>query len=81
MFIMIYFIESSRCLYDILPGFNEDGLGAIINSSRGINYAYVSKINDKTYTPEEFGEAANASAQNMQYEINHILENNSLLAW
>ncbi len=53
---------------DILGCFNEDGLGAIINSSRGIMYAYMKK--DKNYDPENFGEAAREETIAMTKSIN-----------
>ena len=35
-----------------LDGFNEDGLGAVVNSSRGIDYAYVSSVGERNFKPE-----------------------------
>ena len=56
---------------DLLPYFNEDGLGAIVNSSRGIIAAY------KQPAYERFGEAgfagaARQAALNMKEDINSI---------
>ena len=55
---------------DILPNFNEDRLGAIINSSRKIMYAYKYF---EGFKPEEFREAAFFSAEKMKHEINEAL--------
>ena len=54
---------------DILPCFNEDGLGAIVNSSRGIMCAY--KKGD--WKEEEFKEAARAEAIRMKEDITSVL--------
>ncbi len=52
---------------DIKYGFNENGLGAIVNSSRAIMFAYVK---NKNYPPEKFAEAARAEVVNMIENIN-----------
>ena len=52
---------------DIKNGFKRDGLGAIVNSSRDIIYAYGK--NDK-YPPEEFFKAAKETIILMNQEIN-----------
>ncbi|MBY9008224.1 MAG: orotidine-5'-phosphate decarboxylase [Candidatus Lokiarchaeota archaeon] len=52
---------------DVKFGFDKDGLGAIVNSSRGITYAYA-KNND--YPPEKFAEAAEYEIKKMNLEIN-----------
>lgn len=54
---------------DVVPCFNEDGLGAIVNSSRGIMCAY--KKGD--WAEEQFAEAARAEAIRMKEEINSVL--------
>lgn len=61
---------------DIVDGFNDDKQGAVINSSRGIDYAYVKKIAGQSFTPEEYAEAARVSADEMRMSINEILEVN-----
>ena len=58
---------------DLVPYFNEDGLGAIINSSRGIIAAY------KQEKYAKFGETAYADASrqaviDMREDINNALE-------
>ena len=47
-------------------GFNSDGLGGIVNSSRKIMFAYV----HKKYPPEKFGEAAREEIIDMNNKIN-----------
>ncbi|MBD3351132.1 MAG: orotidine-5'-phosphate decarboxylase [Candidatus Lokiarchaeota archaeon] len=64
---------------DIIHGFNEDGFGAIINSSRGINYAYVKEIKGQKYSETEYGEAATASACLMRNSINQVLKEANLI--
>ena len=54
---------------DVAKSFNKDGLGAIVNSSRGIMCAY--KKGD--YQPEEFAKAAREEALRMKYDILRFL--------
>ncbi|MCC8160644.1 MAG: orotidine-5'-phosphate decarboxylase [Oscillospiraceae bacterium] len=53
----------------VVPCFNDDGLGAIVNSSRGIMCAY--KKGD--YKEEQFAEAARAEAIRMKEDITSVL--------
>ena len=53
----------------VLPCFNDDVLGAIVNSSRGIMCAY--KKGD--YKEEQFAEAARAEALRMKDDITGVL--------
>ncbi len=53
----------------VLPCFNKDGLGAIVNSSRGIMCAY--KKGD--WKEEQFAEAARAEAIRMREDITSVL--------
>ena len=55
---------------DILDGFNSDQLGAIVNSSRGIIFAYKKAANSDTYLPQQFAEAARKEAKKMRDDIN-----------
>jgi orotidine-5'-phosphate decarboxylase len=66
---------------DILSGFNDDGLGAIINSSRGINYAYLNIQNGENFGPDNFSEAAAVAAEIMRLDINTVLKNASKCAF
>jgi len=66
---------------DIVHCFNEDGLGAIVNSSRDIIFAYKNEKYNKRFLSNQFGLAARQSAIDMQNEINNELRNNNKLAW
>ena len=56
---------------DLVPYFNKDGLGAIINSSRGIIAAYKQEAYSK-FGPEHFAEASRAAAEAMIADIASI---------
>jgi orotidine-5'-phosphate decarboxylase len=58
---------------DIKFGFNSDGLGGIVNSSRGIIYRYAK---DKKFTPDLFGEAARYEINEMKNKINKEIKIN-----
>ena len=60
---------------DLVPFFNKDGLGAIVNSSRGIIAAYKQEAY-AAYGEEHFAEASRAAAQAMIADIHRALENN-----
>lgn len=65
-----------------LPGyFNQDGLGAIINSSRGIIGAYQLEKYRYDFDQISYGEAARKAALDMRDEVNMYLERNGKLAW
>ena len=55
---------------DVAKSFNSDGLGAIVNSSRGIMCAY----KKGNYKEEQFAEAARAEAIRMKEELNSIIK-------
>ena len=55
---------------DIKTGFNENGLGGIVNSSRGIIFAYRNK---KEYPPDKFAEAARDEIISMNKKINKVI--------
>lgn len=60
---------------DLIPYFNEDGLGAIINSSRGIIAAYKQEKYSK-YGEENFMEASRAAVVDMIEDITSAVFNN-----
>lgn len=66
---------------DAADCFNEDGLGAIVNSSRGIIAAYKSKEFTGRYKEREFGAAAREAAIIMRDAINEELAKNKKIAW
>ncbi len=57
---------------DLRPCFNEDGLGAIVNSSRGIIAAYKSESYSR-FGEEHFGEASRQAVIDMVTDINRVL--------
>lgn len=57
---------------DLVHFFNEDGLGAIVNSSRGIIAAYKQEAYAK-YGAENFGEASRAAVEDMVTDISRAL--------
>lgn len=59
---------------DLVHFFNEDGLGAIVNSSRGIIAAYKQEQYAK-FGAEHFGEAARAAVMDMAADIEGALQN------
>ena len=56
---------------DLVDFFNSDGLGAIVNSSRGIIAAYKQEAYSK-FGPEHFAEASRAAAEAMIADIASI---------
>ncbi|MCC8045019.1 MAG: orotidine-5'-phosphate decarboxylase [Clostridiales bacterium] len=60
---------------DLAPYFNEDGLGAIVNSSRGIIAAYKQE-KYASFGADHFAEASRAAVVDMIEDINQALENN-----
>ncbi|MEK7528612.1 MAG: orotidine-5'-phosphate decarboxylase [Patescibacteria group bacterium] len=51
---------------DVKPCFDKDGLGAIVNSSRGIIFAYEKS---KKFSPENYADAARAAVQDMAKDL------------
>ena len=58
---------------DLVNFFNEDGLGAIVNSSRGIIAAYKQE-KYASFGAENFGDASRAAVQDMAADIRQALE-------
>jgi orotidine-5'-phosphate decarboxylase len=59
---------------DIVGGLNSDGLGAIVNSSRNIDYAYSIEPYSKKYTADQFDLAAREATLDMNKELNEIMK-------
>lgn len=57
---------------DIKGGFDKDGRGAVVNSSRSINFAY-QKEEFAHFGAENYAEAARAAAEKMKNEINSVI--------
>lgn len=66
---------------DVVHSFNDDGCGAIVNSARGIIFAYQREPYKSRYSPEEFGAAARAAALDMKNDINQALKEAGKLSW
>ena len=58
---------------DLVHFFNDDGLGAIINSSRGIIAAYKQEAYKK-FGPENFAEASRQAVKDMIADIDGALQ-------
>jgi len=56
---------------DVKPCFNEDGLGAIVNSSRGIIFAY--KVDGAGYEDTDYGKAAAEACKLMAADLAKVL--------
>lgn len=61
---------------DIVPCFNLDGLGAIINSSRGILYTHMSEKERNVCTKEEYLSSVKIAVIEMQKDIYSTLKKN-----
>jgi len=66
---------------DVAVCFNQDGLGAVVNSSRGIIAAYRSGACGGRFDEREFGLAAREAAITMRDDINGELEKAGKIAW
>ncbi len=61
---------------DVVPCFNEDGLGALIHSARGVIFSYQKKGRE-----EEYGEYAKAAAESMREDISAALKKAGIYPW
>ena len=59
---------------DIALGFDENGIGGIINSSRGLMCAYKLDLWKNTYEEKDFAKATRAEAIRMRDELNTAIE-------
>lgn len=59
---------------DIALAFDKNGLGGIVNSSRGLMCAYKSEIWKDKYSEEEFDKATRAEAIRMREELNSAIK-------
>jgi len=50
---------------DVAAAFDSNGLGAVVNSSRGINFAFSPEAYKQQYSPDEWEEAVNAATRRM----------------
>ena len=58
---------------DIALGFDSNGIGGIVNSSRGLMSAYQSDLWKDKYTEERFAEATRQEAIRMRNELNNAI--------
>ena len=58
---------------DVAPAFDANGQGAIVNSSRGIIFAYQEEPYRSQFTEDQYAQAAAAAAKQMRDEINGAL--------
>ncbi len=58
---------------DLRGCFNQDGLGAIVNSSRGIIAAHTKESNRRRFNETEFALAAREAALEMKGELNKVI--------
>lgn len=54
---------------DVAGGFADDGLGALVNSSRGINFAYRREPYAAQFSPEQWEQAVEAATRDMIAEF------------
>lgn len=59
---------------DVLPSFNQDGLGAVVNSSRGILYSHMSDRQRQICTRLEYIENVNAATAAMRADIYGVIK-------
>jgi orotidine-5'-phosphate decarboxylase len=59
---------------DLVPFFNKDGLGAVVNSSRGIIAAYTKAPYAEKYGADNYADAARAAVKDMKKDIAQALE-------
>lgn len=59
---------------DIALGFDENGLGGIVNASRSLMCAYKSERWCKEYSEKEFAKATRAEAIHMRDELNNAIK-------
>lgn len=60
---------------DIALGFDKNGIGGIVNSSRGLMCAYKSDLWKDKFADNEYGKATRAEAIRMRDELNEALKN------
>lgn len=66
---------------DTMPCFNEDGYGAVVNSSRGILYAYEREPYRDEFEKTEFYEASRQAAIDMRKDVLNAMEKTNKFPW
>jgi orotidine-5'-phosphate decarboxylase len=60
---------------DVIPAFNAEGLGALVNNSRGINFAYEQWPYSKEFGPDRWEDAVDAATRKMIQDLDTALAN------
>ncbi|MBM7581986.1 orotidine-5'-phosphate decarboxylase [Caldicoprobacter guelmensis] len=68
-------------IQDVMSGFDEHGLGAVINASRSVICAYQRSPWKEKFPPERFADAARAEVLRMKEEIEAALSNKGVKPW
>lgn len=68
-------------IQDVMGGFDEKGLGAVINASRSVICAYQRSPWKEKFSPECFADAARAEVLRMKEEIEAALLNKGIKPW
>lgn len=59
---------------DVVPAFNSQGLGALVNNSRGINFAYEQSPYSQQFGPDHWEDAVEAATRQMIQELDAALK-------
>jgi orotidine-5'-phosphate decarboxylase len=59
---------------DVAAAFDRDGLGAVVNSSRAINFAYRDKQYAETFGADRWEAAAEAATRKMIADLNSAVQ-------
>ncbi|ADL12431.1 orotidine-5'-phosphate decarboxylase [Acetohalobium arabaticum] len=66
---------------EVVPSFKDGGYGAIVNSARGIIFAYQREPWKDRFSADEYQEAAQAAVEYMREDINTALNEAGKLPW
>lgn len=66
---------------EVVPSFKDDGYGAIVNSARGIIFAYQREPWKDRFSADEYQKAAQAAVKYMKEDINTALNEAGKLPW
>ena len=69
MFLVPGYGAQGATVEDLRPCFRPDGLGAVVNSSRGVIFAYRRKPFDETYGERQWQQAVEAAAKEMRNDL------------
>lgn len=58
---------------DVVPAFDSQGLGALVNNSRGINFAYEQSPYSKQFGPDQWEDAVEAATRQMIQDLEAAL--------